>query len=352
VAEDPYNVVRMMARQVSNWGRWGPDDERGTLNLIDREAARRGAAAVRTGEGFALGLQMSLDGPQCGLPPERFNPRHYMTAIGQPAGEHPGFHFSDDVITLPPQCATQCDALSHVHYDGKLYNGFNADDVLTEKGASRLGIDKQAAQPLATRGLLLDFPRLWGVDRLAPGTPITAQHLDDALRSSGVELASGDALLLRTGHLNVFLQDGDRRTYNFTAPGLTLSAAPWLRTRRRLRGLRHDLGGSASRRGSAADLSAASAADQGHGDAARGDVQSGASVAGLRGRWPLGLLLHRPTYRHQERHRLADEPAGHPLKRPVSPVSRRQVRFSVRCRPSSQMVFAPTDRIAGTDPHA
>jgi kynurenine formamidase len=231
VAQDPYDVVRAMARQVSNWGRWGADDERGTLNLIDRAAARRGAAAVQTGAGFTLGLPMSLDGPQCGLPPERFNPRHYMTAIGQPAGEHPGFHFSDDVITLPPQCATQCDALSHVHYDGKLYNGFDADEVLTEKGASRLGIDKQATQALATRGLLLDFPRLWGVDRLAPGTPITAQHLDDAIRRSDVEVEPGDALLLRTGHLNVFLEDGDRQTYNFTAPGLTLSAVPWLRER-------------------------------------------------------------------------------------------------------------------------
>src|SRR5690606_15643731 len=167
---------------------------------IDQAAARRGAAAVRTGEGFPLGLEMSLEGPQCGLPPERFNPRHYMTAIGQAAGEYPGFHFSDDVITLPPQCATQCDALSHVHYDGRLYNGYAADEVLSEKGASKLGIDRQAAQPLATRGVLFDFPRLWRVDRLSPGSPITDKHLDEALAATGHELLPGDAVLLRTGH--------------------------------------------------------------------------------------------------------------------------------------------------------
>jgi kynurenine formamidase len=231
MSEDPYDVVRAMGREVSNWGRWGADDERGTLNLIDPAALRRGASAVRTGEGFTLGLEMSLDGPQCGLPPERFNPRHYMTAIAQAAGDYPGFHFSDDVIMFPPQCATQCDALSHVHYDGKLYNGYVANDVLNEKGASKLGIDRQSVQPLATRGVLLDFPRLFGIARLAAGTPITAQDLDLAVEKQGVEIMPGDAILIRTGHINVFLEDNDRAAYNFGAPGLTLSAAPWLRLR-------------------------------------------------------------------------------------------------------------------------
>lgn len=226
---DPYDVVRQIAREVSNWGRWGADDERGTLNLIDEAAALRGARSARTGQGFALGLEFSLAGPQCGLPPERFNPHHYMTAIGKPAGDYPGFCFSDDVITLPPQCATQCDALSHVHYDGLLYNGYVAAEVLSESGSSKLGIDKQASQPIATRGILLDFPRLLGVERLAKDTPITADDLDAAIARTGVVPLPGDALLIRTGHINVFLEDDDRQTYNFTAPGLTLSTAAWLK---------------------------------------------------------------------------------------------------------------------------
>ena len=229
--EDPYDIVRQIAREVSNWGRWGPEDERGTLNLIDRAARLRGVRAARTGQAFTLGLPLSSQGPQCGLPPERFNPHHYMTAVGKPAGDYPGFCFSDDVIMLPPQCATQCDSLSHVHYDGHLYNGYVADEVLSEKGSAKLGIDKLAAHPVATRGILLDFPRLWDVPRLAIDKAITAADLDAALARTGVELASGDALLIRTGHINVFLEDGDRATYNFTAPGLTLDTAAWLKAR-------------------------------------------------------------------------------------------------------------------------
>lgn len=226
-----FQSVRDIGKDVSNWGRWGEADTRGTLNLIDPAAALRAAAAIRTGEGFALGLELSKNGPQCGLPPERFNPHHYLSAIGQPAPGFAGFRFSDDVMMLPNQCATQCDGLAHVHYDDLLYNGLSASQSLSLEGAKPLGIESLASKPLATRGLLLDFPRLWGKDRLPTGTIIDRDAIEAAVKATGCNLCPGDALLIRTGHINVFLEDGDRQAYNFGAPGITTGAVPWLRER-------------------------------------------------------------------------------------------------------------------------
>src|SRR3954453_9993064 len=128
---DPYDQVREVAAQVSNWGRWGEDDELGTLNLIDCEAVLRGAAAVRSGRCFTLGVTFGSAGPQTGTIPGRFNPQHYMTAIGTSFGEPPVLQFNDDVVVMPLQCATQWDSLAHVQYDGKVYNGYPSSESVT-----------------------------------------------------------------------------------------------------------------------------------------------------------------------------------------------------------------------------
>jgi kynurenine formamidase len=226
-----YDIVRKMGKELSNWGRWGPEDECGTLNLIDAAAIQRGVACGRAGRSFTLGLALGADGPQTGTIPGRFNPQHYMTAIGTGWGEEPGFFYSDDVLSLPLQAATQWDSLAHVHYDGLLYNGFVASEVLSEHGAIRNGIDKQAERAYVTRGVLLDIARAKGLDRLAPGTVITSADLAAAARRQDVSVLPGDVLLLRTGHLNVFLEDQDRLVYNFQSPGLGLEAMPWIRER-------------------------------------------------------------------------------------------------------------------------
>src|SRR5262245_18452042 len=127
---------REIAKRVSNWGRWGVDDERGALNLITPEVVKRAAGCVRRGRVFSLGLGFGAEGPQPG-PGVPFNPHHYLSAVGQPLGPVNGldFCYSDDVVHMPLQCATQWDALAHVHYAGQLYNGFRADEVLSTGGA-------------------------------------------------------------------------------------------------------------------------------------------------------------------------------------------------------------------------
>ena len=221
--------VRALAAKVSNWGRWGAEDERGTVNFITPEVVRRAAACVKRGQVFSLGLSFGAEGPQIGQG-GRVNPLHLMSAVGGGIGADPdGFRYNDDVVVMPLQCATQWDSLAHVYYGGQLYNGFPADTT-TAAGAARNAIDKQAAGILS-RGVLLDIARLHGVDRLPPGRAITPADLDAAEKAQGVRVESGDVLLIRTGHITVFTKDGNRVGYMRQMPGLGIDSVEWLYAR-------------------------------------------------------------------------------------------------------------------------
>jgi len=107
--------LQALAARVSNWGRWGDDDERGTLNLIDAAAVRRGAAEVRTGRCFSLSIPFDANGPQTGAIPGRVNPELRSLAVNAPlTGDPSDFTTSDDAVSLGVQAATHWDALAHV----------------------------------------------------------------------------------------------------------------------------------------------------------------------------------------------------------------------------------------------
>jgi kynurenine formamidase len=217
-----------LARRVNNWGRWGDADERGTLNLITPDVVRRGASCIRSGRTISLALPLSEDGPQTGLIPGRVNPERTMLAVNAPLTRDPAaFCASDDVVTMGLQAATHWDALAHVSYDGRLYNGFPADSV-TADGATRCGIDK--AGVIAGRGVLLDVARVHNVDRLEPGYAITAEDLDAAEELAGTIVAEGDVVLVRTGQMQL-LHSGDRMAYAFPSAGLSTRTVPWLHQR-------------------------------------------------------------------------------------------------------------------------
>ncbi|HJQ82966.1 MAG TPA: cyclase family protein [Candidatus Binatia bacterium] len=221
--------IRELARTVSNWGRWGADDERGTLNFVTPDVVRGAAACVRRGDVFSLGLAFGADGPQIGQG-GRVNPIHLMSAIDGRLGADPdGPRYADDFITMPLQCATQWDSLAHVWYDGRLYNDRPASSI-GAAGASVNGIDKVGAG-IVSRAVLLDLARTRGVDSLAAGTVIGAQDLEAAERAQGVHVRSGDVLLLRTGHLAVYKRERDREAYMRRMPGLGVAAVPWLHAR-------------------------------------------------------------------------------------------------------------------------
>jgi kynurenine formamidase len=211
-----------LAERVNNWGRWGDDDEIGTLNLIDDAARRRGVAAAVDGRAFSLALPLSPDGPQMGFVEGRDNPDISRLTTTAPFGGPSDFLWHDDTITMGTQAATHWDGLAHASYRGVLYNGF-PDDDLTD-GAARCGIDK--IDTLVSRGVLLDLPRALGIDRMDGGHPLTPDELDRAVEAAGAELLPGDIVLLRTGHIRYF-HEGDRLTYATCAPGPSLRTVEW-----------------------------------------------------------------------------------------------------------------------------
>ncbi len=214
-----------LAAAVSNAGRWGPDDQRGTLNLIDTRAVLRGVAAARQGRPFSLAIPFDEDGPQTGAIPGRDNPHRTMLAVNTPyTGDPSAFCTSDDAVTMGVQAATHWDALAHVSYEGRLYNGVDAA-VVGERGAGRLGIETFG--PIVTRGVLVDVARLHGVDHFDDGYPISGDDLQAAVDRAGVTVEPGDVLLVRTGQMH-FLREGDRERFAHPSPGLSTRSIAWL----------------------------------------------------------------------------------------------------------------------------
>jgi kynurenine formamidase len=227
VAEAP-PVFTDMAARVRNWGRWGPEDEVGTLNLIDDAARRRGAAAVVSGKAFGLGLPLSeAEGIQLGFVEGRVNPSRTMVQVNQPvnADEPDWVCFSEDVLTMATQCATHWDALAHASYGGVIYNGYPASTISVD-GAARCGIHRLGA--VVSRGVLLDVARALGRDVLEPGYPIMPDDLDLAVELAGVELEPGDIVLVRTGQMiHLAPERRDLVAYTWPSPGLTIETAEW-----------------------------------------------------------------------------------------------------------------------------
>lgn len=216
-----------LGRELSNWGRWGPDDQIGTLNLVQPRHVQAAAGEVRSGKVFQLSIPVGKDGPQSGIG-GRNNPVHLMSMQHSDFEPH-GLQVADDWIIMPLQSGTQWDALSHVGYDGKLYNGHSAEQVGTRAGARRLAVDA-FTDKIAGRGVLLDIARLHDVDWLEGGTAITPADLEAAEAAQGVTVGEADFLLVRTGWRGRLLAQG-RDGWMSTEPGLGIDCARWLHDR-------------------------------------------------------------------------------------------------------------------------
>ncbi len=223
MAED----FREVAARLRNWGRWGADDERGTINLITPERIVAATQLVKRGAIFDLGIPFDANGPQPGG--GRINPVRLMSETGADQDYHGGFHYADDYVFMPLQSASQWDGLAHVYYDDQLYNGFPASDV-SPHGARHCSIDKMA-KGIVGRGVLLDIARLKGVEWLQAGEVITPDDLDAAAQRQGVTVGAGDILLFRTGWRTKFVREKDPVAFMAGEPGLGLACAEWLHAR-------------------------------------------------------------------------------------------------------------------------
>jgi kynurenine formamidase len=230
----PYpQAVLDVAAQVRNWGRWGADDQIGTLNFLTDEVVRDAAGCIRSGRRFSLAYPLKLDGLQTGAIPGRVNPLRTMVAINAClTGDPSTFCTSDDVVVMGLQAATHWDGLGHASYNGQIYGGRDAATI-TSAGASECGIEQ--IRSLTGRGVLLDIARLHGVDVVEPGYAIQGADLAAAAERQQVEIRSGDIVLVRTGKMALakagdlagFLGTIDPATQLPLAPGIGLTSALW-----------------------------------------------------------------------------------------------------------------------------
>jgi kynurenine formamidase len=225
--------LRALALSVRNWGRWGPDDEIGTLNYITPESIAAACRLATQGRVFSLGIPLARNGPQSGRR-QRFNPLHTMFRDGGDAPkdeaaviEMQGWGGADDWIAMPLQCVTQWDSLAHVFFEGKMWNGYDIS-LVTSSGAKKNSIEKTKGK-IVGRGVLLDVARYKGVKALNPGYAISPADLDATAAAQKVEIRSGDLLLIRTGFIAKYVERGDWGTYDSDpSPGVSVHTAPWM----------------------------------------------------------------------------------------------------------------------------
>ena len=220
------------AERNRQWGRWGPEDELGTLNNVTAQMVAGAATLVRKGKSFGLAMNYDINGPQrTARDNKRFNPVHTFFVTGTDCcsdmSEFRDIRGADDMITMPLQCGTQWDALSHIFYYDKMWNGFDARLVGTT-GAKKCGIEKTRDR-FVGRGVLLDIPRYLGVPWLPDGYGIGVELLDACADFQGIAVGAGDFVLVRTGQMERCLLQGWGTFAGGDAPGLTFATSDWCR---------------------------------------------------------------------------------------------------------------------------
>jgi kynurenine formamidase len=209
-----------------NWGRWGADDERGTLNFLTPEKVLAATQVCKTGKVYSLSLPIQREGVpifEFRGAPQRFS----LTSCADAAlydrfGARPGLGANEDVLVLASHSTTHMDALAHVFSENKMYNGYGAETFTTAAGAQKLDVTKTGS--FAGRGVMLDLPQHLGVDWLEPGHVIDSALLEACRAAQDTVLRSGDILLIRTGWLDFFATGaaGDAQ------PGIGLDAVSFI----------------------------------------------------------------------------------------------------------------------------
>jgi kynurenine formamidase len=215
------DVDRMMT-ELSNWGRWGKADQIGAVNLITAAKRKQAAALVR--EGFAVSLARETNTEKAEDNSDPYE--HTMILTG--ANNRGSFSLDSFRISYHGYQHTHLDALCHMFWQGKMYNGFAQDEV-TQKGAAKLAISN-LRQGIFTRGILMDMARLKGVPYLEPGTPIYPEDLEAWEKKAGLKLSPGDAVFIRTGRWARRATGGPWNVSQKSA-GLYVTCARWLKQR-------------------------------------------------------------------------------------------------------------------------
>jgi kynurenine formamidase len=207
--------------KISNWNRWGKDDQLGTLNLIT--PAKRLEAIALVKEGVTVSLALDLNTKADAINTSPFSHKLTLSEFAghQVAGD-------DYAMSYHGFAHSHMDGLPHFFHKGKMYNGYSVDEVKSD-GSRKLGIHN-AKDGVVSRGILVDMPAFKGVPYLEPGTAITVADLEAWERENKIRIGSGDVMLLRTGR---WQRQREKGQWNFLekAAGLHASVALWLKER-------------------------------------------------------------------------------------------------------------------------
>jgi kynurenine formamidase len=226
--------IREYHKSLSNWGRWGKDDQMGAMNLITPEKRLQAASLIKRGIPVTMGRPIVAEPtPDSPIPPTLHmieSGEGWNTTPGKKdqathnASEYIGFVYHGYVMT-------HVDALSHWFDGDKMYNGHPADAVRTRGGATMESIDL-LKDGVVTRGVLFDFPTIKGVPYMKPGEAIFPEDLDEAEKRLNVKVEPGDLILIRTGNWERRQAEGPvHPSEGGGASGLHASCLPWLRER-------------------------------------------------------------------------------------------------------------------------
>lgn len=203
-------------QQIKNWGRWGPNDQLGSANLVTDAKRKQASGLVKTGQTVSLSHQLMTDKAD-----DNFSPfEHTML---------PGFSMDNYRVSYHGYAHSHIDGLCHILYKDQTYNGYRRAEVNTDKGCVKLGIDN-LKQGVITRGILIDIPRLRGLPYLEPGTPVYVEDLEAWEKRAGIKIGTGDAILLRTGRWARREKVGPWAVGQ-NAAGFHASVAPWIKAR-------------------------------------------------------------------------------------------------------------------------
>jgi kynurenine formamidase len=223
---DAPDMTEVLADAPTNWGKWGADDEVGALNYLTADEVMRGVRHIQKGEVFTL--QRLIGDPKGDpvwpgrTPAERTQILDESNWDSDGAPQFPGgLHYADDKINAFLQGSTQYDALGHLWYDGKIWNGYDART--TVGGLSKASVVPIAERGVVGRGILLDIARWRGKNTLDKGETFTHEDLMACAEAQGTKIEKRDILIIRTNFLQLFHDQGDAFYEGFNEPGLVYS---------------------------------------------------------------------------------------------------------------------------------
>ena len=200
--------------QVSNWGRWGKDDQLGSVNLVTTAKRKQAMTLVKTGESVSL-----AHNPMTERAEDNNNPfEHTMLR---------GYSMDRYAVSYHGYAHSHIDALCHILYKGQTFNGYATADINTDHGCTKMGI-QNLKQGIVTRAILMDIPRLKGLPYLEPGTPVFVEDLEAWEKKSGVRAGPGDVVLLYIGRWKRRAQLGP---WTGQVAGYYADTIPWMHER-------------------------------------------------------------------------------------------------------------------------